>query len=181
MIIAVRVSVQSWLFSSQETGLPNTRVNKPSTARKLRWRAPRALQGLRLLFGAREGWCVHEKPSVARKARQRVGTGTATLSRAFRATQGWCGVTWPSVARKSRRRACIGRMHEGGGKWGANEPSVPRFERNMTRRVPSLAVTLYMLLEKKERQKSTAHLVRQCCALQPFPPLIWWSLTSRTD
>jgi len=50
-----------------------------------------AERALRLLFGAREGWCVHERPSVARKARQRVGAGTATLSRAFRATEGWCG------------------------------------------------------------------------------------------
>ena len=40
-----------------------------------------AERALRLLFGAREGWCVHERPSVARKARQRVGAGTATLSR----------------------------------------------------------------------------------------------------
>ena len=38
-----------------------------------------AEQALRLLFGAREGWYVHERPSVARKARQRVGAGTATL------------------------------------------------------------------------------------------------------
>src|SRR6266545_4374155 len=85
------VNVNKPSVSKCEQGSSKRWVNKPSTARKLRWRAPRALQGLRLLFGAREGWCVHEKPSVARKARQRVGAGTATLSRTFRATEGWCG------------------------------------------------------------------------------------------
>jgi len=41
----------------------------------------------------------------------------------------------------------------------------------MARRVPSLAIILYMLLEKKKRQKSTVHLVRQRCVTAFSPSL----------